>query len=186
MSALMRWRNLHPAVVLTVLVSGCRGYEVGESPQDFGCFEWGTCQVPGDVEQPYFCDRAGGGRCQSLFACDASGPVVDAAYTAYTEVYGTMWVNDAVCATGWDSETVGMYTLPSLNCRADDECPAGYVCAPIALLSAVSTGKRGEPTRGTNYTFCRSGCYPAVEYERPCTPGAITILEEPTTPTAGR
>jgi hypothetical protein len=66
-----------------------------------------------------------------------------------------------------------------------------YYCREVRERIFVSTGAdfAGAPPAGTRYSRC-SGFMgyrerPANE-EVPCTPGAITILEEPATPTAGR
>lgn len=105
---------------------------------------------------------------------------------------------DQECTVCSADETSGLDWLASLPvedttvcgyglCRDSTEC--GVVgCRFYQRYVVHSLGHAGEPPKGTVYEACLGECdylNPGSEYELPCTPGAITILEEPATPTAG-
>jgi hypothetical protein len=88
-------------------------------------------------------------------------------------------------------------------CGSDADCDVWSAlggrfrgCRSFASRVFVSQGGSGEPVVGAKYARCVGTCLswdwsevdfePARFIDVPCTPGAITILEEPTTPTAGR
>jgi hypothetical protein len=73
------------------------------------------------------------------------------------------------------------------RCPYGDGCPRNG-CVGFSRSIVRSLGAQGEPPAGTRYEICLGQCLrnPETWLDRPCTPGAITILEEPATPTAGR
>ena len=102
---------------------------------------------------------------------------------------------------GSQSDGVGGVCLTV--CTSDDNCLAWSpgvgstekACRRLANAVLISTGLPGEPSKGTRYLSCVGECeikppyavdFPPLFVDAPCTPGAITILEEPATPTAGR
>lgn len=90
-------------------------------------------------------------------------------------------------------------TMCSTNmCVSSKKC----TCVGFSERVIVSLGSENEPPQGVRYRYCAGHCWyspdymavvlgfaepnetPPVEGSTPCTPGAITILEEPATPAA--
>jgi len=113
-----------------------------------------------------------------------------------------------------DTHSDGVGGVCMQVCSADSDCidfapgisASDKACRRLAETTLISAGAPGEPARGIRYKKCAGECvlstelsvkdgdatiampgvFPPLFAETPCTPGAITILEEPATPTAGR